>query len=178
MSFDVHNQRHQCLVWWPVQTFSCHWHGHAGKLLHNNQLHCTLDVLFVNSLEVTSPLGALFWKHVLHVRTFIFFGRCECCKCSTTDQRSNISSFGWVHKTVQVCWQSCNSRLSSWQQSWTASLHLFICVPSFWRVQKEKEHQMFRLFLFSCCTSSSFGKSQKENQIWGKVKVKERLAKL
>jgi len=48
-------------------------------------------------------------------------------------------------------------------------------------VQKEEENPMLWEFLFSCSFSlfsCSFGKCQKEPQIWGKIKEKEKLAKL
>jgi len=51
----------------------------------------------------------------------------------------------------------------------------------FWGLQKEKENPMLWEFLFSCSFSlfsCSFWKFQKEHQIWGKLKEKEKPAKL
>jgi len=50
-----------------------------------------------------------------------------------------------------------------------------------WGIQKGKEISMFHMFLFSCffpSVTSSFGKCEWEHQIWGKVKQKEKLAKI
>jgi len=66
----------------------------------------------------------------------------------------------------------------SWYFSW---LHFPFLRSFVGGRQKEKENPMFWKFLFSCSFSlfcGSFWKCQKEHQILGKLKEKEKLAKL